>query len=187
MVLKNIGLLALTLSLSTTVVADSDTQSMARNNAMLLGKTLKTELQTAMKADGPIAAIEVCNTKAMPLTDSISKESGWDIARTSLKVRNSDNAADAWEQTQLEIFEQRLAAGEPASQIEVFKEIVENGQTIQRFMKAIPTEEGCLACHGSELAQPIAEKLNQLYPNDQARGFAVGQLRGAFTLQRVIE
>lgn len=185
MILKSLSLVALSTALVTTAFAES-AQDEARNNAMLLGKTLKTELQTAMKADGPIAAINVCNVKAMPIADEISAKTGWIVGRTSLQIRNPANQPDAWEFVQLQEFDQRLAAGESPAQLEVFQEFSENGKTVQRFMKAIPTEEGCLACHGEQLAQPVASKLNELYPTDKARGYSVGQLRGAFTLQRVL-
>lgn len=177
-----------TLSVFLLSSAQADTaQEDARENAMKLGKALKTELTTAMKSAGPLAAIEVCNTKAMPIGDEISAKTGWIVARTSLKTRNSVNQPDIWEREQLNAFEQRLAAGEPVGQLESFIETEENGYKVQRFMKAIPTEEGCLACHGEQLAPAIANKIDALYPQDKARGFAVGQLRGAFTLQRTVK
>lgn len=183
--LKQLSLLALATMLATSALAEAP-QDQARANAMLLGKTLKGELQAAMQADGPIAAINVCNVKAMPIADEISAKTGWIVARTSLKVRNSANQPDAWEKQQLESFDQQLAAGNAPAKLEVFQEFEENGKIVQRFMKAIPTEEGCLACHGEKLAQPVLSKLDELYPNDQARGYQAGQLRGAFTLQRTI-
>ena len=56
-----------------------------------------------------------------------------------------------------------------------------------RYMKAIPTGGVCLACHGEKIAQPIAAKLDSLYPDDQARGFKQGELRGAFTLSKKLQ
>mgnify|MGYP003340573505 CR=1 FL=1 len=49
-------------------------------------------------------------------------------------------------------------------------------------MKAIPTAEICTTCHGVSLKPEVSARLQQLYPADQATGFAVGDLRGAFTL-----
>ncbi|MOA58455.1 hypothetical protein D3C78_1828600 [compost metagenome] len=51
-------------------------------------------------------------------------------------------------------------------------------------MKAIPTGEPCLACHGQQIKPELAAVIDQRYPQDQARGFALGELRGAFTLRR---
>ncbi len=41
-----------------------------------------------------------------------------------------------------------------------------------------------LAAGGSALKPAVAAKVKELYPEDQAVGFAAGQLRGAFTLSR---
>jgi hypothetical protein len=51
-------------------------------------------------------------------------------------------------------------------------------------MKAIGTTSPCLTCHGSALKPDVAAKVKELYPEDEAVGFASGQLRGAFTLSR---
>ena len=40
----------------------------------------------------------------------------------------------------------------------------------------------CLACHGETLAEPVAQAIDRLYPEDQARGYQPGDLRGAFTI-----
>ena len=41
----------------------------------------------------------------------------------------------------------------------------------------------CLSCHGSELAPDIATQITDLYPEDRAVGFEVGDLRGVFWLE----
>ena len=158
----------------------------ARQASLALGKTLKQELVTAMQKDGPVEAIAVCNLKAMPLAEQISQETGWQVGRTSLRVRNPANSPDDWERQQLQQFQARLEGGEPMASIEASTTEQRNGKTVQRFMKAIPVQAPCLACHGTELAPAVAQKLDTLYPNDRARGYQPGDLRGAFTLERVI-
>jgi hypothetical protein len=147
--------------------------------------TLKGELETAMKSGGPVQAIAVCKERAPAIAADISAKSGWKVARTSLKTRNqAQNAPDAWERAVLARFDQRQAAGEPADTL-AFAEVVESGGTRQfRFMKAIPTGEVCLACHGTEIAAPVAAALDQAYPGDQARGYKLGEVRGAFSLAK---
>ncbi|MFA5626059.1 MAG: DUF3365 domain-containing protein [Thiohalomonadaceae bacterium] len=149
---------------------------------------LKGELESAMKEGGPINAIEVCNSVAPGIAHSLSTKYNMNVARTSLKTRNSNNAPDAWEQAVLEKFEERKAAGENPDTI-AFAEIVEtNGKQEFRFMKAIimPPEDKmpCLKCHGSNIAPAVASKLDELYSNDQARGYKAGDVRGAFTLRQ---
>ncbi|PCO04327.1 DUF3365 domain-containing protein [Microbulbifer flavimaris] len=158
----------------------------ARQASLALGKTLKQELVSAMKRGGPVEAISVCNLKAMPLTEQISTETGWQVARTSLKVRNPANSPDDWERHQLQQFQARLDAGESMASLEAATTEQRDGKSVQRFMKAIPVQGPCLVCHGTELAPAVAQKLDSLYPNDQARGYQLGELRGAFTLERVI-
>jgi hypothetical protein len=54
-------------------------------------------------------------------------------------------------------------------------------------MKAIPTGEICLLCHGAVLAPGVADELTRRYPQDKARGYKPGEIRGAFTLSRPVE
>jgi hypothetical protein len=147
--------------------------------------TLQGELQSAMKAGGPTKAIGVCSDRAPAIAADLSARSGWDVGRTSLRVRNlAMNLPDGWELGVLEAFEDRKAAGESVDSM-AFAEVVETeGGTQFRFMKAIPTGEVCLACHGSEITAEVAAALDEQYPGDQARGFALGDIRGAFSLSK---
>ena len=167
--------------------AETATKDEARKHAQQLGKTLATELQTAMRSGGPIAAIDVCNLKALPLTHEVTEASGWNIKRTSLKVRNPANQPDPWEIQQMKNFDAALAVGTHPQSLETLEIHFVNDVKTIRFMKAIPTESACLTCHGQQLDTEIITELNHRYPNDQARGFEVGELRGAFSLQKIIE
>jgi hypothetical protein len=156
----------------------------ARGIAKQFFGALKGELQGAMKRGGPVAAIGLCNIRAPQISSQVSYDVGWDVARTSLKLRNPKNAPDAWEMAVLERFEARKVAGEDLKSME-YAEIVESdGQKAFRYMKAIPTDELCLTCHGTEIPSEVATQLDQLYPKDAARGFKEGDIRGAFTLSK---
>lgn len=157
----------------------------ARGNAALLGQSLQTELINAMKSGGPLAAINFCHIKAMPISQDISATTGWQVGRTSLRLRNVDNRPDGWEKKQLKLFEKRLAAGEPANELEVFEVQQKGDQQTERYMKAIVIAQPCLVCHGEALSTELSTQLYSLYPQDKARGYKLGELRGAFTLQRV--
>ena len=147
--------------------------------------TLKGELQQAMKSGGPANAVGVCKEQAPAIAASLAEQTGWEVGRTSLKPRNvALNAPDAWEQRVMKQFEDRKAAGQPVAGM-TYAEVVESdsGGTY-RYMQAIPTAEVCLACHGSNIEPGLAESIDQAYPDDQARGFAIGDIRGAFTLSK---
>lgn len=146
--------------------------------------SLKGALKTALAAGGPAHAIEVCKEMAPAIAARISAAKGGEIARTSLKPRNPENTPDAWERQVLEEFEQRAMRGEPPQQIDHYRVVTRNGQRYFRYMKAIPTEQVCLTCHGETLAPAVAAKIEDLYPQDRATGFSVGDLRGAFTIRQ---
>lgn len=145
---------------------------------------LKGELQAAMKAGGPPNAVQVCQKRAPAIAQDLSQKTGWDVARTSLKLRNPANRPDDWELAVLNKFEERKAAGEDPAQIAYGEVVEQDGKKAFRFMKAIPTAELCLSCHGSELSPELQAQLDKLYPTDQARGYSLGEIRGAFTLAK---
>lgn len=148
-----------------------------------LGK-LKPELVKAMKTGGPVHALDVCHVKAPQIADKISKQSGWQIKRVSLKPRNPNAAPDAFEEKVLKQFEQAKAAGKNVKTLEYGAKVVENGRPVFRYMKAIPTGGVCLACHGEKLAPTVAKKLQEFYPNDNATGYKAGDIRGAFSFKK---
>jgi len=145
---------------------------------------LQTELKTAMKAGGPIAAIGVCNTQAMPITAQASADHGMTLSRVSLKNRNPANAANDWQSAVLEDFEKKKLAGKDITRL-AWSETVKasDGQEF-RFMKAIPTGEVCLKCHGTQIAPEVSQVLANLYPEDRATGYKEGDIRGAFVATR---
>ena len=168
--------------------ADTETMTKDSREAIkMLGGELKATLQASMKANGPIESISVCNIEASKIASRISKEKGLSVGRTSLKNRNVANKADAWEQSVLDQFEKRKAAGENIEAID-YSEIVDyqDGKAF-RYMKAIPTGDVCVKCHGANIAEPLAKKINSIYPDDKATGFNKGDIRGAFTVITPIE
>jgi len=152
---------------------------------------LKGELGKAMKSGGPLKAIEVCNAVAPAIAKQQSEKHGWKVARTSLKTRNPANAPDAWERAVLKKFEERAAAGENPAKMAYYETVEQDGKKVFRFMKAIgmpPLNKApCLKCHGENIEPKIAAKLDQLYPQDMARGYKPGMIRGAFTITQPME
>jgi hypothetical protein len=146
--------------------------------------SLQGELFAAMKNGGPVKALDVCRVRAPEIAAATAAGTPWKISRTAVKVRNASNAPDAWEKAKLEEFGKRLAAGEEIAALETFEVVETEGKPTFRYMKAIGTTSPCLNCHGSALKPEVAAKVKELYPEDQAVGFAAGQLRGAFTLSR---
>ncbi len=176
-----IATLVLLATLGSQAVA-ADTQQLVAEGAALIPpfqQQLLETVKTAMQSGGPAKAVEACQLLAPQITSQHS-QAPWKVGRTALKLRNPANAPDAWERRVLEQFAARAAAGEPIAELKQ-AEIVD-GEF--RLMKAIPTGEPCLACHGQQIKPELAAVIDQRYPQDQARGFALGELRGAFTLRR---
>ena len=183
---RNIPVLMLLAVVPLAIVAQTagDPASEPRALSVRLQQLLQQELFAAMRDGGPLKAIEVCRSKAPVLAADLSKESGWKVGRTALRVRNPANAPDAWEKKTLEEFGARFAKGEDAATVETFEVVELAGRKSFRYMKAIRTAEPCLGCHGPALKPELATKVKELYPDDRATGFAAGELRGAFTLSR---
>ena len=40
-------------------------------------------------------------------------------------------------------------------------------------------------CHGTDIKPKVKEKLDELYPEDEATGFFLGDLRGAFVVEEM--
>lgn len=152
------------------------------------GGALKEELQAAMKDGGPMNAIAVCNEKAPEIAESVPGDSGWIVGRSSHKLRNPENAADDFTAAAIQEFLERQEAGEAAEQLVKAEVVQEEDGMAFRLVKAIPTGEMCLNCHGGDdVAPEIVDKLAELYPEDQARGFTTGEMRGVFTLKKMVE
>lgn len=149
----------------------------ARLKTQSFAKQLKNTLKKSITQNGFEAAIDACQLQA-PLIAQQQSLTDWKVKRTSLKVRNPNNQADSWEHNTLLEFEERILSGETIKTIETL-ELVE-GQL--RYMKAIPTQQLCTACHGTAITPDLRATLTQRYPLDQATGFELGQLRGAFSL-----
>lgn len=162
----------------------ADDAQTAHAMAKQLGKTLKREITTTLDEQGRIQAIEHCHLKAPDIVKAMSDGSGWVVRRTSLKVRNLEDAPDKWELKVLKDFERLKAKGEPVGNLEYHEVVQKQGRRMFRYMKAISTKRVCLNCHGANLDSSVRAQLDSLYPFDQAIGFHLGDIRGAFSLSR---
>lgn len=151
-----------------------------------LATALTATLKHGIKTNGHAASVELCNLQAPAITKASSIEGGttdWAVSRTSLKLRSPSNASEGWVEQVMKDFEQRKANGEMAKDIAHTE--VRDGKFY--LVKAIPTKAGCLACHGSNVAEDVKAKLADLYPNDKATGFNLGDIRGAFIASKELK
>ncbi len=159
----------------------------ANNSADIgLGYALGTKaalgknLINAINKEGTVAAIEFCNTEAIKLTDSMSVMNNAIIKRVSDKPRNPKNVADQEELRYIDYFKKVVASGGKVEPIIQPK----NGEI--NFYYPITTNTMCLKCHGkpNEHVQPeTLATLKKRYPNDEAVGYDVNQVRGIWAIK----
>ena len=160
-----------------------EAQQVSRELVSSLGAALKQ----ALADSGPVGAISVCRDTAPALAGALSRQTGWKVARVSLKTRNPMiGQPDAWEQQVLERFNDAAASARGPAALE-FSEIVSEPQgRYFRYMQALPVKPLCLTCHGTDETIPpsVRAQLKQEYPNDHATGYYAGEIRGAVTIKR---
>ena len=178
--------LTLALACSLPAAADDALLAEARSVAGAVPPKLLEVLAAEIAKGGPENAIGICREKAPAMARAASERTGWAIRRVSLKNRNPKAAPDAWEQAALEEFDRRAAAGEKPSGLEKGEAVAADGKPVYRYIKALPTLELCVQCHGpvDTLAPGVRARLAELYPDDKATGFNVGTIRGAITIKK---
>lgn len=140
-----------------------------------LGKKL---IGTIQKKGTP-EAVEFCNEKAYSLTDSMSQVYNATIKRVSDKPRNINNRASIDELKYINIFKNTLANKEEPQPI-----VVETGDLVN-FYYPITTNAVCLQCHGQpqkEIQTKTLQSIKNLYPNDQAIGYGIDEVRGIWSI-----
>lgn len=155
----------------------------ARTAATALGGDLMTMLTQQLARGGPAAAIAVCADSAQIRTSRYQR-AGLAVRRVGTRVRNPANAPDSLEAAVLAAFQADLAAGRLPADTTVL-ETLAGGHTRLRYLRPVRLQEPCLTCHGPATAIPDSVRaiLTQRYPEDQATGYAVGELRGAVSVQ----
>lgn len=170
------------IALSFSVRAESATPARQIESRLLsqkLGQSLKSTLQSAMKAGGPPSALNACHVAAPEIAASLSSE-GVQVGRTALRVRNPGNRPTPEQREVLLAFSKSMAEGTSPTKLEYFAEHPDGSAL---YMKAIPMQAApCMACHGPHIDPALAERIKTLYPDDQATGFKADDLRGAFVI-----
>ena len=189
--MKNTIRIALSLALSITAAptfAAEDAKLLEESRGVASGipPKLLSVLDEEIKKSGPEGAIGVCREKAPAMAKAASEKSGWAIRRVSLKHRNPKAVPDAWEEAVLKDFDKRSAAGEKPTGLERGEVVMDGDKKVYRYMKALPTQDLCLQCHGTpdRVSPAVQAKLKELYPDDKAVGYHAAEIRGAITLKK---
>lgn len=139
---------------------------------------LLSNVSAAIQAGGTAHAVAFCNTRALPLTDSLSEVHHVKISRVSDRNRNPMNAANAEE---LELMDRmkhfqikdtvitNLDSDKPA----VYYSMIKTGMP------------ACIKCHGApetDIESNTLQMIDSLYPNDKAKNYKLGDFRGLWKI-----
>ena len=144
---------------------------------------LSSNLQSAIEQGGVSNALPYCSLAASPLTSGMADKHGVTIRRVTHKARNPADRADAVELAILKQFEATLhgvAATHPPPMATNL-----NAHTVSFFAPIVLNKELCLKCHGQpgkDIATENMDVIQRLYPQDEATGFKLGDLRGAWRI-----
>ena len=176
------------------VAAPAQTQDQllaeSRKVAGSLLQQLSVRLRATLEENGPEGSVPVCKSIAPELAGQLSRETGWRVARVSLRTRNPLlGTPDPWEQKVLAEFDRRAAAGEKPETLELGEVVEEPAGRYFRYLKAIPVSPLCVTCHGKadQLSPFLTDQLAAEYPHDRAIGYVPGQVRGGVTVKRRLD
>ena len=150
------------------------------NKFMAFKGDLQKRLIGAIQKEGAPHAIQVCSI-ASPEMEEKHSESGWQIYRVSDKPRNPDHRANEFEAAVLDLWKNRMAENKPLSPVQ-FRTV-----DAEYVMSPIPIQAAlCLQCHGGadDIKPETRTVIENLYPDDEATGYKLNEIRGAFVSKR---
>ena len=138
---------------------------------------LLTNVAAAIQKGGPAYAVEFCNLEASGITDSLNGVFNCTISRVSSRNRNPENAlASATDKQLWAIFENGT----------VSDTVVQHGEKLVYYKPIRTAMPACLKCHGvsgTDIDSVTVQKLQTLYPNDLATGYALNDFRGLWKIE----
>lgn len=143
---------------------------------------LSSNLQSALQQGGVSNALPFCSLAASPLTAGLAAKHNVTLRRVTHKARNPTGKADGAELAILKQFEASLptSTNPPPPIVTNFV-----AGTATFFAPILLNNELCLKCHGEpgrDIAAENGAVIQRLYPQDEATGFKLGDLRGAWRI-----
>ena len=151
----------------TEAIRDHAQETIATTFAALSG-----ELKAAVTEGGVQQAIEYCSLNAISLTDSLANNKNVTIKRATDRPRNPLNKLNEDERIIFNHYQEAIANDLPYSDTL----ILFSNQSI--YYKPIRINDLCLKCHGDPNSIEEYDFIKEKYPNDQATGYNLNDLRG---------
>lgn len=158
------------------VEAETSPLDLAANWARTTKGVLGKNLMRALAEGGPEHAVPFCNERAIELTDSMSGVLHARIRRVSDRPRNVANRAEG---------EAAAYLARQHERGEWTPELLTTAAGHTAFLP-ITTNDMCLRCHGTagdQVEESTLRLIAERYPDDEATGYAVNELRGAWVVE----
>ena len=149
--------------------------------ASLAQEALSGQLKQAIAEGGIPHAISFCNLSAYSIMDTLTTGRKATIKRASLRLRNPQDAPTATEKEIIEEYGALLANNEELRP--VVKSL--DKQQILYAQPIMMNNPLCLNCHGTvgeQVSQETYDLIESLYPEDNATGHSLGDLRGIWSI-----
>ena len=148
-------------------------------------KDLKAILVAEIQKNGPESAVNICSDTAQKFTKQYSATKKMQIRRVSFMNRNEANVPDQSEIMWLKEFENMMKDGSFNKDTVLYRVEKSGRERMLHLVKPIILAEECVVCHGSDeqIPEGIKKIISDKYPNDKARNFKPGDLRGAVSVK----
>lgn len=170
-------------------VASEDTQlspnifydESGKQIAQIAQAELFKNLNKAIDEGGTVHAIQFCNQRISSIMDSLSEVHHATISRISLKTRNPKNSPDTELEEEVLNFYNELKGRQQF----LSDTLYESDHRAVYFKPIVITNQLCLQCHGParQIDTTTFQKISELYPEDRATGYDLGDFRGAWKVE----
>ena len=160
-------------------------------NSKALKELLMSNLKKEIKNHGLEGAVEFCSKNAIGLTDMISERAGEGVRlkRVSEQYRNPANKPDHADAFAYTYFEKYLKkeGHYPQNFVLRMRHKMNKDIEIFRYFEPLYIQEACLKCHGEKVDPKVKAKIKELYPDDKATGYKLGDLRGFVAVEVTLD
>ncbi|HVY88652.1 MAG TPA: DUF3365 domain-containing protein [Hyphomonadaceae bacterium] len=156
----------------------------ARRAAVAFDYKYKTDILDRLERDeDPVAVYQAYRDNVPGYAKDISQTLGLDFRRIAQRVRNPNNAADDWESEQMDLFKFLIEAGIDPSTLETAEIVKEGKERVFRWIRPMVMGDQCMTCHGDNIDPKILTLLKQEYPLDEATGYFLNEIGGAYSVR----
>jgi hypothetical protein len=141
---------------------------------------LASKLKEVVQEEGIAAALKFCNVNAYPIVDSLEEVYNTQVKRASSRVRNPGDTPNNMEGEIIEDYSRDMSKGNTPE-----VKIILDDDKAHYFKPIILSAELCLKCHGQPGSDVLDENykiIKELYPDDNATGHKLGDLRGIWSI-----